>query len=788
MNKKSLPIIPVAFITAALLAAVIFVVSGIYPGSERTLLIFDMQEQFVSFYAYLGSLLHGGSLTYTFEGSLGTPLAGLIAYYLASPLSVIYLFVDVTHLPDAILLVDILKAGFIASSFAFLVISKGIIEPVKVVTLSVCYALSSAAVTFFILPMYLDTLFWLPIIAVYLERVIVSKSYKKSLKASYLYLIFLFLCILTHYYSAYMVCLFLVLYSVYLITLHKLEKKEAVWSFIRFACVSLVSAGLAAVVFLPVIRELINGKVYDHGVYSNGGLFVIGPFTFLKQLICGSFGGLYSEGGPSVYCTLIMLGLAVYAIVRKKSNKANFYASIGIFLFFILSFMIRPLYRVWHMFRDPVAYPHRFSFLFVFFIMVLATEGINEIKLSKEYMAGAVCLICALIVFNGFRQLDMDYKTLPSATRSDFRFFIDTTADLVDYAHADAISNNVEGMSLCRISKDYEFTSSDTMLLGYNGLDYFSSSYNPEMLRLYKNLGLLQYHYKACDEGTTVLTDMLFGIDYMIHKGHADTGYEMITSNGFATLSRNPYSLGIGYLVNSSAADCNAESLFGSNPFENQQIFMKGIMGEPWELFEELKYEEIVEDTVGVGDETDEEGNPVIVDRIKRTLTFTAPAGKNVYLNFELLNESELDYKSKSDTDLIVISIDERVIAVFAGYQKAYNIKLGNFTEDTEITVTIEGTDRYRNAFIYAMDFDEFTSVYDTLSDSQMFIENMSGDRIEGRISAQEDGKALLLTIPYSDEVKVLIDGNRADTCRYAGALLMVLGISSGEHSIVIEL
>jgi hypothetical protein len=176
------------------------------------------------------------------------------------------------------------------------------------------------------------------------------------------------------------------------------------------------------------------------------------------------------------------------------------------------------------------------------------------------------------------------------------------------------------------------------------------------------------------------------------------------------------------------------------------------------------------------------------VDRIKRTLTFTAPAGKNVYLNFELLNESELDYKSKSDTDLIVVSIDERVIAVFAGYQKAYNIKLGNFTEDTEITVTIEGTDKYRNAFIYAMDFDEFTSVYNTLSDSQMFIENMSGDRIEGRISAHEDGKALLLTIPYSDDIQVLIDGNRADTCRYAGALLMVPGISSGEHSIVIEL
>ena len=98
MNRNKHLIILVSFITAAFLAAVIFVVSGIYPGSERTLLIFDMKEQFVSFYAYMSRVRRLSDLKYTFEGSLGTPLAGLIAYYLASPLSFIYLFFDVVHL------------------------------------------------------------------------------------------------------------------------------------------------------------------------------------------------------------------------------------------------------------------------------------------------------------------------------------------------------------------------------------------------------------------------------------------------------------------------------------------------------------------------------------------------------------------------------------------------------------------------------------------------------------------------------------------------------------------
>ena len=86
------------------------------------------------------------------------------------------------------------------------------------------------------------------------------------------------------------------------------------------------------------------------------------------------------------------------------------------------------------------------------------------------------------------------------------------------------------------------------------------------------------------------------------------------------------------------------------------------------------------------------------------------------------------------------------------------------------------------------MDFDGFESLYESLSESQMIITGMSGNRIEGRISTTEDGKALLLTIPYSDDVKVYIDGNRADSCTYAGALLMVPGISAGEHTIFIEL
>jgi len=775
MNKKSLSIIPVSFITAALLAAVIFVVSGIYPGSERTLLIFDMKEQFVSFYAYMSRIGSLSNLKYTFEGSLGTPLAGLIAYYLASPLSFIYLLFDVSSLPDAIVLIDVIKAGLLAASFAYFALYKGVKEPVKILILSLCYSLSSAAVTFFILPMYLDTLFWLPLIAVSLEKLLLCDGRNKIFFRGIIYSCLLFFCILTHYYSAYMVCLFLIMYAVYIIFENGKFSKSLLVRLWRFVLYSLIGSSAAGFILMPVITELIRGKASDPGVYSTGKFIVTGPLVLIKQFICGSFGGLYSEGGPSVYCSIVVICLAVYSIYKKKSNKGSLTVSFVIIDVFICSFMFRPMYRIWHMFRDPVAYPHRFAFLFVFFLMVLAAEGIRHVDLKLKYQGLILIIVSACLVFNGYRQIDMDLKTLPSASRSDYRFFIDTTADLVAYALSD-------NMNLCRISKDYEFTSNDPMLLGYNGLDYFSSSYDPEMLELYKALGLLQYHYKACDEGTTILTDMLFGIDYMIHKDHADPGYEYMTSNGFATLSRNPYSLGLGYL----AAGSIYPEDFGINPFDNQNLFLNGIMGSDEIYLEKLDYSEDVKNVPVVGFNPDSE-EPVLADSYRREITFTAPAGKNVYLNFELLNESDLDYESKSESDTVIVSVNDRVIAVFTGYQKAYNIRLGRYETDTEVTLIIEGTDEYREAYLYAIDADMIDEIYESLNDERIYITGMNSERIEGRFTALEEGRALLLTIPYSDDIQVFVDGMPAATDRYAGALLMVPGIEDGEHKIEVS-
>ena len=847
--KKNPIIICSSFVTAVLLTAVIFVSAGFYPGSENSLLIFDMREQFVSFYSSLKSLFSGGAFfLYSFQGSLGTPYPGLYAYYLASPFSFITLFFDTSHLPEAVLLMDVLKAGCISAAFSAYALHKGLKSAGVVIPVSLCYALSSASVSFFILPMYLDTFIFLPLICLFLERMIVSADRRTSVRNGICYAVLLGLSICIHYYSAAMVCMFLVLFSFRAVS--GLNVRKALGKYFSFMLYSVIGALLSVPVIMPVLRELMNGKMHDAGIYSDGSVIVTGTHDLLKQFTCGHFGGMISEGAPEIYCTLIMTACGLLGIItdlagkesknRIKTNKEisaensceygdpemqeeiipcrkRGIISVIILAVFICSFILRPMYRIWHMFRDPVAYPHRFAFIFVFFILVLAAETFRFARVSAEENSKAsrmfifICSVSVpvLLVINGVKILKAEIFTLPHMTSSDYRIMVDSTADALSLIEEDAGKVYDGRASLCRISKDYDITSNDPMLLGYNGMDLFSSSYDSDALNLYKNLGFLQYHYKSCDAGMTVLTDMLLGFDYLISADRIPAGYEYIDANGYFAVSRNPYSLGIGYMAGED------RTFFSSDPFANQKSLLDSITGKDTDILHEIAFNEECTDYYGLGPGASEDGSQEysIIPMIRRNLTFTAPAGESIYINFDLLRESELDYEEKSNPCTLIISLDDRVCGAFSGYQNACNTYLGCFDEDTEITLTIEGAYEYREAYIYGLDMEGLKVVYEDLYPGTLVASEISPVHIRGTVTVSDNSAGtasdtitvtdtntvsdtdtisdkktgshtLLFTIIYSDRFMVYVDGRRAETAPYAGALLSVPGLEPGEHEI----
>lgn len=808
MNKKSIIIIVTSFITAAILAAVIFAFSGIFPGSERILFVFDMLEQFASFYSSLKGLFTGDvTFFYTFRGSLGTSYMGTYAYYLASPFSFITCLFDTEHLPDAIWLMDIVKTGMIGASFSTFALYRGVKSPFQNIVLSMCYALSSAAVTFFILPMYLDAMYMLPVLCILLERLIRTKSGARSRSVRYglAYSVLLGTGIMIHYYSMYMVCLFLAMYSVYLMTedvyLYNVKsvKKQArdknrtvsaefIRKYIEFVFYSLLGAVLSLPMLVPVIRELFKGKISDTGVYSHGGIMVTAPSDLLKQFLCGNYGYLYSEGAPYIYCTLIAFAFAIYGLLKGKDNIRNRICGACILAVISCSFIFRPLYRVWHIFRDPVAYPHRFSFIFVFFVMVLAIKGVmaiypgdNHVRRITSALIGSLMVL--LIIVNGVKITVSELETLPGATRSMYEMFLKNTVPLIEKAREDSAARNEYGASLCRINKGYEFSSNDPMLLGFNGMDLFSSSYDSNVLDLYKNLGILQYHYKACDQGTTLVTDMLLGVDYQIN-GIAEYGYEPIPVNRSSYfLYRNPYSLGIGYLGGKDVCG------FGPDAIANQNMLLSSVLGYETEVFSPVEfYDRAYNDPYPVSQIGETASLTADINMYDRRSLFFAPQnGLNLYMNYDLVRESDLDYQTKSNSEMFRVFLNNRLRHTFTGYQRAYNMYLGRNFENAEYVVEIYGDTENRPLHLYVMDLEKLDEAYRMLEPGRFIADSISPGHVSGHVTVTDDGRReLIFTIAYDERFRAYVDGKETDTYAYAGALLAIPELEIGEHEVEI--
>ena len=93
---------------AGLITFILFVLALIsfqkYPFAEDAFLISDLEAQYAPFLALLrNKILELGTvpkeqllsyLTYSFQLGLGKNFAGTVGYYLASPLNMIYLFID----------------------------------------------------------------------------------------------------------------------------------------------------------------------------------------------------------------------------------------------------------------------------------------------------------------------------------------------------------------------------------------------------------------------------------------------------------------------------------------------------------------------------------------------------------------------------------------------------------------------------------------------------------------------------------------------------------------------
>ena len=385
-----------AFTIPILMMAYLYLRWRIYPGSSRTLISGDGITQFANFYNNFHDVLRGKeSGLYSFHAGMGLNYYAFISYYLGGFLTPIIFFFSKSMIPTAYYVLTLLKFGF--SGLAFWIYAKEtfkVKQPVNL-ALAVAYSLMSFTIAHSEVIIWLDIFIYLPLVILGIDRLL-DKRKPKCLFFSYLALF------LTNYYFGFMIGVFSFIYFCipYCLEYRKLKSR-----LIPYFVTSLLAGFASMVMILPMFIDLHqNGQplaTIDKIFVKETGFFDV----FVKNLI-GAYDTTKFETIAFIYIGLIPLIFAIYYFCTKKvelKTKIG-YGLLGLIVF--ASFYIWPMSLFWQGFHAPNMFHVRYSFLFSFFVIMMAGKAMSlidkeDLKKLTYISVILVVMFAVAIIING---------------------------------------------------------------------------------------------------------------------------------------------------------------------------------------------------------------------------------------------------------------------------------------------------------------------------------------------------------------------------------------------------
>lgn len=385
-HQKGLTLALSALLPMAIML-VVWAVMGAFPFGEKTQMAVDFGQQYISFYGLLKEAVLSGdlsSLFYSFTKSIGGDMIGVLAYYLMSPFNLFYIFVPLHHYAWAVFLSIWLRYGAIGLSFAYFLYKRhrGQGNQVWLIPLmATSYTLSGMLVSYQMNVIFYDGMIMLPLVIGSLEAALDGRRRLR-------YLWVLALTIFLQFYMGYMIAIFVALYACYYVSPRlsgKLPLRERLGDFFKplfqVLGISILGAGTTAALLYPVILNLMTSKQQVGGGMAFSWELQINPLDILSKLILGGFdnesGWSAGPNLPNIYVgALALIGFILYFFYAKVHRNQKI-AAFAISLIFFISMINEFVSKIWHMGQNPAGFFYRFSWIFSFFMIVLAYEAIK---------------------------------------------------------------------------------------------------------------------------------------------------------------------------------------------------------------------------------------------------------------------------------------------------------------------------------------------------------------------------------------------------------------------------
>lgn len=834
LNKKYLLF---CFFIPALIMFLMYICFQVYPIGEASVLVLDLNGQYVYFFEGLRDILYGdGSLLYSFSRALGGEFIGIFAYYLSSPFSLIVALFPKEMITEALLVMFLLKVGSCGLTFGIYIEATRKRNRVATFIFSTMYALCGYAVVMQHNTMWIDNLILLPIVMLGIENIIKYGKYR-------MFIISLAMAIFSNFYIGYMTCIFVVLYFFYFYFANtpeernpRGEKLHFLKSSGRMALYSVITLAICSALLICTYYSLTLGKT----TFSNPNYAVTQKFDWLDMIVkffIGSYDTVRPEGLPFLYSgTLTIMLLPLYFLAPHIKIREKI-ASGLLIVAFLVSFNLSTLDLFWHGMQRPNWLNYRYSFMLCFFIILLAykafekarsigyrkliatsaviaillliiqkqeyenvddfatvwlslgivavylavMKGVTHLKPYVRRTATLVLavLVCAEMFGGGLLNMNSLGLDVVYSTRTSYRTFIDGLSP--------SVNNTLEAdPSFYRMEKTHHRKTNDNFSLNMNGLSNSTSTLNSETIKLLNNFGLSSKSHWSKYLGGTPVSDSLFAIKYVIGENSADDIFELYTETDYGdsdyTVWENPYAMSLAAGVSPDLKKISTEDYL--SPFDLMNATVTAMAGE--------------KDTIEVFKAADVDSNHS-TSSLQRSSVAShlkyEPVGGNTSgrLNFTINIESEdvlymfipSDYPREC-----YLYINGLKNGSYFGNETDRIVEIGSFEVGDTVTVTLETIEEAvylkegEDYFCY-LNSEVFEEKMPILLESSYMIHEYTDDHFEGTINIKEGDTMVYTSIPYDEGWKIYVDGERAKPQKLLDG---VIGFEAPEGEHVLEL
>ena len=593
------------FLTPAALMFFVHAAFGVYPFGSNSILVLDMNAQYVMFYEALRRALYGdASLLYSFSRNLGGEFPGIYAYYLASPLSLIVALFPKRNILEALFALYVVKCGL--SGLTFSVFIKKIFKPRALTTLlfSCCYALSGYAMIMQHNTMWTDCELLLPLICLGVYSLIREKKYK-------LFTVAFAVAVFSNYYIGYMTCIFMFLYFFYCYFSQTEEERNPngekmhfLRSLLRMGFFSAAALLTACVIILPAYYSLQFGKnEFSNSTFEFTSKFKL--FDLFGMLLFNAYDTVRPEGMPILYCGILTLLLIPLFFISRRFRVRERLAAALIVLTLLASFSIKFFDLIWHGLQAPNWLNYRYSFMLIFLLVTFAARAFDAlsertarllapiglcvilgvfllqafgvryvhdfagvypdialvilyavlvfltVKPKKIKPAVARGLLSCLVLIELFVSALLNLVALDEdvvvSTRPSYLDFLDQWQPIVDRVEQDDPDPfyRTEYLSRIRINESYA--------LGTYGVSGSTSTLNADTIAFLGKTGVSAQSHWAQYTSSNPMTDSLLSIRYIMRNsdaaGNMPAVYEKIYDDGKSSCYKNPDALPLAFSV-----------------------------------------------------------------------------------------------------------------------------------------------------------------------------------------------------------------------------------------------